>query len=64
VSKGTGKEEERGRIVINNGIYINSSLTLVNSDLGQIYTSAKHTNPAVMFITIPITISAAFSTGF
>ena len=48
---------------INNGIYTNSSLTLVNFDLGQIYNSAKHTNPSDMFIVIPITIAAAFSTG-
>jgi hypothetical protein len=34
---------------INNGIYTNSSLTLVNFDLGQIYNSAKHTNPSDMF---------------
>ncbi len=46
---------------INNGIYTNSSLTLVNFDLGQIYNSAKHTNPSDMFIVIPITIAAAFS---
>ena len=48
---------------INNGIYTNSSLTLVNFDLGQIYNSAKHTNPSDMFIVIPITMAAAFSTG-
>jgi hypothetical protein len=48
---------------INNGIYTNSSLTLVNFDLGQIYNSAKHTNPSDMFIVIPITMVAAFSTG-
>jgi hypothetical protein len=48
---------------INNGIYTNSSLTLVNFDLGQIYNSAKHTNPADMFIVIPISMVAAFSTG-
>jgi hypothetical protein len=42
---------------INNGIYTNSSLTLVNFDLGQIYNSAKHTNPSDMFIVIPITIA-------
>ena len=46
---------------INNGIYTNSSLTLVNFDLGQIYNSAKHTNPSDMFIVIPITMAAAFS---
>jgi hypothetical protein len=45
----------------NNGIYSNSSLTLVNFDLGQIYNSAKHTNPSDMFIVIPITIAAPFS---
>jgi hypothetical protein len=48
---------------INNGIYTNSSLTLVNFDLGQIYNSAKHTNPSDMFIVIPISMVAAFSTG-
>ena len=48
---------------INNGIYTNSSLTLVNFDLGQIYNSAKHTNPSDMFIVIPITMAAAFSNG-
>jgi len=46
---------------INNGIYTNSSLTLVNFDLGQIYNSAKHTNPSDMFIVIPVTMAAAFS---
>ena len=46
---------------INNGIYTNSSLNLVNFDLGQIYNSAKHTNPSDMFIVIPITMAAAFS---
>jgi hypothetical protein len=46
---------------INNGIYANSSLTFVNFDLGQIYNSAKHTNPSDMFIVIPITIASAFS---
>ena len=46
---------------INNGIYTNSSLTLVNFDLGQIYNSVKHTNPSDMFIVIPVTMAAAFS---
>ena len=46
---------------INNGIYTNSSITLVNFDLGQIYNSAKHTNQSDMFIVIPITMAATFS---
>ena len=48
---------------INNGVYTNNSLTLVNFDLGQIYNSQKFTDTNDLFAVIPITMVAAFSTG-
>ena len=48
---------------INNGVYTNNSLTLVNFDLGQIYNSQKFTDTNDLFCVLPITMVAAFSTG-
>ena len=48
---------------INNGVYTNNSLTLVNFDLGQIYNSQKFTDTNDLFAVIPITMVAAYSTG-
>ena len=48
---------------INNGVYTNNSLTLVNFDLGQIYNSQKFTDTSDLFAVIPITLVAAFSNG-
>ena len=48
---------------INNGVYTNNSLTLVNFDLGQIYNSQKFTDTSDLFAVIPITMVAAFSNG-
>ena len=31
---------------INNGVYSNNSLSLINYDLGQIFNSSKYTNPS------------------
>ena len=47
---------------INNGVYTNNSLTLVNFDLGQIYNSQKFTDTNDLFCVLPITMVAAFST--
>jgi hypothetical protein len=46
---------------INNGVYTNNSLTLVNFDLGQIYNSKKFTETSELFCVVPISIVAAFS---
>ena len=46
---------------INNGVYTNNSLTLVNFDLGQIYNSQKFTDTSDLFAVIPITMVAAYS---
>ena len=48
---------------INNGVYTNNSLTLVNFDLGQIYNSTKFTDTNDLFCVIPITMVAAMSDG-
>ncbi len=48
---------------INNGVYTNSSLTLVNFDLGQIYNSTKFTDTNDLFVVLPITMVAAMSDG-
>jgi hypothetical protein len=45
---------------INNGVYTNNSLTLVNFDLGQIYNSQKFTESSELFAVLPI---AGFSNG-
>ena len=41
----------------------NTSLSLVQFDLGQIYNSKKFTNTEDLFLVIPITMVAAFATG-
>ena len=46
---------------INNGVYTNNSLTLVNFDLGQKYNSQKFTDTSDLFAVIPITMVAAYS---
>jgi hypothetical protein len=46
---------------INNGVYTNNSLTLVNFDLGQIYNSQKFTETSELFAVIPIAMVAGFS---
>jgi hypothetical protein len=46
---------------INNGVYTNSSLTLINFDLGQIYNSTKFTDTNDLFVVLPITMVAAMS---
>jgi hypothetical protein len=48
---------------INNGVYTNNSLTLVNCDLGQIYNSQKFTETSELFAILPIAMIAGFSTG-
>jgi hypothetical protein len=46
---------------INNGVYTNNSLTLVNFDLGQIYNSQKFTETSEMFAVLPIAMVAGFA---
>jgi hypothetical protein len=46
---------------INNGVYTNNSLTLVNFDLGQIYNSQKFTESSELFAILPIAMVAGFS---
>jgi len=46
---------------INNGVYSNNSLSLINYDLGQIFNSSKYTNPADLFVVLPIMITAGYS---
>ena len=48
---------------LNGSVYTNTSLTLVQFDLGQIYNSQKFTNPADMFIVLPVTMVAAYNTS-
>ncbi len=48
---------------INNGVYTNSSSTLVNFDLGQIYYSQRFTDTNDLFVVSPITMVATYSTG-
>ena len=48
---------------LNSAVYTNTSLSLVQFDLGQIYNSQKYTNTEDLFLVIPITMAAAFSTG-
>ncbi len=45
---------------INNGVYTNNSLTLVNFDLGQIYNSQKFADTSDLFCVLPISMVAAF----
>jgi hypothetical protein len=48
---------------INNGVYTNNSLTLINFDLGQIYNSQKFTASSELFVVLPIAMVAGFSNG-
>ena len=45
---------------LNGGVYTNTSLSLVQFDLGQIYNSQKFTNTNDLFMVVPITMVAAF----
>ena len=45
---------------INGGSYSNSSLSLVNFDLGQIYNSNKYIDTSDLYIVLPITMVAAY----
>lgn len=47
---------------LNSGVYTNTSLTLVQFDLGQIYNSQKFTNTNDLFLVVPVVMVAAFST--
>jgi len=46
---------------INNGVYTNNSLTLINFDLGQIYNSQKFTESSELFAVLPIAMVAGFA---
>ena len=48
---------------INNSVYSNNSLTLVNFDLGQLYNSNKHIDVGDTYIVLPITMVAAYTAG-
>ena len=48
---------------LNSAVYTNTSLSLVQFDLGQIYNSQKYTDTNDLFLVLPITMVAAFSTG-
>ena len=48
---------------LNSAVYTNTSLSLVQFDLGQIYNSQKYTDTNDLFLVIPVTYVAAFSTG-
>ena len=48
---------------LNGGVYTNTSLSLVQFDLGQIYNSQKFTDTNDMFMVVPISTVAAFSDG-
>ena len=48
---------------LNGGVYTNTSLSLVQFDLGQIYNSQKFTNTNDLFMVVPVTMVACFSTG-
>lgn len=48
---------------INNGVYTNASLTLVNFDLGQIYNSQKFSDTSDLYCVLPITMVAAYTDG-
>jgi hypothetical protein len=48
---------------LNNGVYTNNSLTLVNFDLGQIYNSQKFTSTDDLVVVLPITMVAAFASN-
>ena len=46
---------------LNSGVYTNTSLSLVQFDLGQIYNSQKFTDTNDMFMVIPVTMVAGFA---
>ena len=48
---------------LNSSVYTNTSLTLVQFDLGQIYNSQKFTNTNDLFMVVPVTMVAAYSTA-
>ncbi len=48
---------------INGGSYSNSSLSLVNFDLGQIYNSNKYLDTSDLYIVLPITMVAPYRTN-
>lgn len=48
---------------LNNGVYTNNGLTLVNFDLGAIYNSQKYTSTEDLTVAIPITMVAAYGSG-
>ena len=48
---------------INNSVYSNNSLTLVNFDLGQLYNSNKHIDVGDTYLVLPITMVAAYTAG-
>jgi hypothetical protein len=48
---------------LNGGVYTNTSLSMVQFDLGQIYNYQKFTDTNDMFMVVPISMVAAFSTG-
>ena len=47
---------------LNGGVYQNTSLSLVQFDMGQIYNSQKFTNTEDLFLVIPITMVVAYAT--
>ena len=48
---------------LNGGVYTNTSLSLVQFDLGQIYNSQKFTDTNDLFMVLPITMVACHSSG-
>ena len=48
---------------LNGGVYTNTSLSLVQFDLGQIYNSQKFTDTNDLFLVLPITMVGAFSSN-
>lgn len=48
---------------INSGVYTNNGLSLVQFDLSSIYNSSKFMDCGDLFLVMPITMVAAFSTG-
>ena len=47
---------------LNNSVYANSSLSLVQFDLGQIFNSSSVSDPADMYLVVPICMVAACRT--
>jgi hypothetical protein len=48
---------------INQGVYGNGGLTLVQFDLSSIYNSSRFTDPSDLVLVMPLTIVAAYTTG-